>query len=616
MVGAALMKTISWTACVAGSLVCLMGAPATATASTPAALGATQSTQITSQINGSMAAHYNRDESEGSPRSEALPNVLSDEQRERYERIFAAIDRQDWETVEELLDEAEDELLYQIALAEYYTHAKSPRVSAQQIANWFEGGVHLPQSRQLGRMGAKRGLEFLPEFPSDQGFRYQPEASKRIRPASVRDGSIPDRVRTAILGAIKNDDPSGAYAALLEIDPELSPEARAEWRQRVAWSYYIENDDENALALAERVSEGSGAWVAEGEWVAGLAAWRLGYCALASESFARAAVASTNIELTAASHYWAHRALIRCREPGEAQDHLAAAARYDETLYGMLASDQLGIDPVRTNAGGNFTRADWLALEPRENARIAVALIEIGRSSLADEVLRHEAKIGSARGYAALARLARELGLPSTQLFMAHHAPYGTQSDPSLRYPVASWRPKTGWRVDPALAFAHALQESNFRASAVSPANARGLMQIMPGTARDHNRRLNLGASYADLNDPEINLTYGQQHLEMLRDAQATEGKLPKIMAAYNAGLTPVSRWNSEVRDFDDPLLWMESIPYWETRGYVAIVMRNYWMYERAAGVPSPSRRALAQGLWPEFPGLSRMRNARLERAD
>jgi len=47
----------------------------------------------------------------------------------------------------------------------------------------------------------------------------------------------------------------------------------------------------------------------------------------------------------------------------------------------------------------------------------------------------------------------------------------------------------------------------------------------------------------------------------------------------------------------------MESIPYWETRGYVAIVMRNYWMYERQAGSDSPSRKALASGKWPRFPG-------------
>jgi len=569
-----------------------------------------------SPISGSMAAHYDRADNAARV-SAAVPQVLSDQERQTYRRLFSAIDAQDWKSVEDLLNNTREGLLHQTARAEYYTHARSPKVSGEKIALWFEAGVHLPQSQQLGRMGANRGLEDLPTFPGTRGFRRQPAATKRIRPRSVNDGTLPASARSAILAAIKNDNPQGAYATLVEIDAQLSPAARAEWRQRVAWSFYIENDDENALALAETVAQqGSGAWVAEGEWVAGLAAWRLGYCALSGEAFAKAAAGSTNPELTSAAHYWAHRSLVRCREPGQAQKHLNAAARYDETLYGMLASDQLGLEPKATGVTESFSNGDWRALSDRPNIRIAAALMEIGRPALADEVLRHETRTGDARGYASLARLARELGLPSTQLFMAHNAPYGMQADPSLRYPVASWRPKTGWRVDPALAFAHALQESNFRASAVSPANARGLMQIMPGTARDHNRSLNLGASYDDLNDPEVNLTYGQQHLEMLRDSYATEGKLPKIMAAYNAGLTPVGRWNSEIRDFDDPLLWMESIPYWETRGYVAIVMRNYWMYERAAGVPSPSRRALAQGQWPQFPVMSNMRTARLEQRD
>src|SRR3546814_12731022 len=103
-------------------------------------------------------------------------------------------------------------------------------------------------------------------------------------------------------------------------------------------------------------------------------------------------------------------------------------------------------------------------------------------------------------------------------------------------------------------------------------ANARGLMQITPMTVRQHAARLEMDASYVNLDDPQVNLAFGQRNLEMLRDSPATEGKLPKIMAAYNAGVTPVARWNTEVRDLGDPLLYMESIPYWETRGYVAIV--------------------------------------------
>lgn len=559
------------------------------------ALVATVAQPAAAQSDG-MVARYDQ------PSESAAPTVLSRKERSFYVELFANIDQQKWDKVEDMLDRREGGILHQVAAAEYYTHAQSPKVSAKAISEWFEAGVHLPHSEQLSRLGAKRGLERLPELPRAQNFQWKPSAPKRIRPKTVQDGSMAGSTRSAILERIRDDDSAGAHAILVEVDHQLSPEARAEWRQRVAWSYYIENNDEAALALAETVNQGSGAWVAEGEWVAGLAAWRLGYCALAGEAFQRAAAQSTNSELTAAAHYWAHRSLMRCREPGEAQSQLSAAARYSETLYGMLASEQLGIHLPPEAQAVPFSEDDWAAIDDVYNVRVAKALVEIGRPGLADEVLRHQARVGDPQDYPHVSRLARSLGLPSTQLFLAHNAPYGMQPDTALRYPIANWQPKTGWRVDPALAFAHALQESNFRASAVSPANARGLMQIMPGTARDWSGRLNLGASYADLNDPEVNLTYGQRHLEMLRDNAATSGQLPKIMAAYNAGLTPVSRWNYEIRDFNDPLLYMESIPYWETRGYVAIVMRNYWMYERAAGVPSPSRRALAQGRWPEFP--------------
>ena len=109
-------------------------------------------------------------------------------------------------------------------------------------------------------------------------------------------------------------------------------------------------------------------------------------------------------------------------------------------------------------------------------------------------------------------------------------------------------------------------------------------------------------SSGADLKDPAVNLAFGQRTLESLNSSNFTQGTLPKVMAAYNAGPTPVSRWESEIRDQGDPLLYMESIPYWETRGYVAIVMRNYWMYLRQADADAPSRVDLAENDWPMFP--------------
>jgi soluble lytic murein transglycosylase-like protein len=564
-----------------------------------AALGS--ATLVAAPAQANSAAEYFR----ARVHTSQVPELLSRPDREYYSELFRAIQREDWIRVDAMFAERTTGPLHQVARAEYYLHANSPRVELPAIQAWLAEGGTLPQAEKMVGLGTKRGMLSAPYLPREQDFVRQPFATKRILPRGVSDGTMPGEVSNAILERIKNDDPDGARLLLDGIDASLSSEARAEWRQRVAWSYYIENNDPAALAMAQTVRQGSGAWVAEGEWTAGLAAWRLGDCETAADAFQRTAGYSTNMELTAAGHYWASRALVRCRAPEKAAEQLRGAARYDETLYGMLAREQLGQALPRTHAAADFSLQDWQQVRDVPNVRTAVALAEIGEHRLADEVLRYQARIGDASQFDELSRLARDLGLPSTQLWMAHNAPRGAQAEPALRYPAPRWQPANGWKVDPALAFAHTLQESVFRADAVSPAGARGLMQIMPAAARDHAGKLGVAGSASDLARPDVNLAFGQEHLNMLRTSPATQGLLPKIMAAYNAGLTPIGRWNGEVRDQGDALLYMESIPYWETRGYVAIVMRNYWMYERQAGGASDSRRALAQGQWPTFPDLS-----------
>ncbi|OYW46602.1 MAG: lytic murein transglycosylase [Sphingomonadales bacterium 12-68-11] len=536
---------------------------------------------------------------------QAAPPQLDTATREYYSAVFAAIDRKDWAGAQALLGQR-DGVLHPVALAELYLAAGSPKVEPEQIAAWLERGRALPQAQALSRLALNRGATSLPALPAERPFQATSGIPKRTRPAAIDDGTMPAGVREAILARISGDDPDGARALLDGVDALLSPAARAEWRQRVAWSYYIENLDPQALALARTVAQGDGAWVAEGEWTIGLAAWRLGDCAEAGPAFERAAYRATNPELRSAAFYWAARAAVRCRKPELSAELLRGAASADDTLYGMLAAEQLGLAlPARVERA-DFSADDWRALGGIDNVRAAIALAEIGRDRLASEVLLHQAQIGDPGHYAALSRLARELSLPSTQLYMAYNAPRGASADPASHFPAPKWAPATGWQIDPALAFAHTLQESNFRAEAVSPAQAQGLMQITPITVREHAPRLGLSASQVNIFDPATNLAFGQRNLEMLRDSPATGGALPKVMAAYNAGLSPITRWNSEVRDQGDPLLYMESIPYWETRSYVAIVMRNYWMYERQARSPSPSRQALAENAWPGFPGDAR----------
>lgn len=543
----------------------------------------------------------------------AVPSLLSQDDRSYYKSLFSAIEREDWTQVQALFAQRTDGPLHTVARAQYILAATSPKAELAPIADVLNKAPDLPWAEQLGRLALKRGATELPSLPQAQRLMALPNVSKRIRPRSIDDGTMPASIAAAIQDRIKFDDPVGARVLLDGVDATLSSDARAEWRQKIGWAFYIENDDATARAIALTAAEGTGPWVSEAYWTAGLASWRLGDCGTAADAFEKTAGLAQNDELASAAHYWASRAWLRCRKPEKVSASLRNAARFRETLYGMMASEALGLRESAPPVAPDFSLADWQQLRDVPNIRTAVQLAEIGEDGLADEVLRHQARIGAPGQYAPLSRLARDLGLPSTQLWMAYNAPSGARPDEAARFPAPKWTPATGWKVDPALLFAHSLQESNFRTAVTSPAGAKGLMQVRPGTAKDMARAEPLMAGRdRQLDLPDVNLAFGQQYLQTLRDSDATQGLLPKVMAAYNAGPLPIARWNTEIRGGSDPLLWMESIPYWETRGYVSIVMRNYWMYEKQAGGPSESRMGLVQGMWPKFPGLTGAENIRI----
>jgi soluble lytic murein transglycosylase-like protein len=333
----------------------------------------------------------------------------------------------------------------------------------------------------------------------------------------------------------------------------------------------------------------------------GLAAWRLGDYIAAYDAFDHVARFAGNDDLKAAGLFWGARAAMATQQPQFMQPKMQKAAQLSETFYGLLASEALGMEPIARKIA-KVGKLDWTSLQNQPNAILAVSLVEIGQNKLADTALRHQARIGDVRQHANLAYLAGALNLASTQFWFGHYGPSRDQSTSTARYPLPNWEPTGGWRVTPSLIYAHALQESNFRTDVISPAGARGLMQVLPGTAQGLARARGSSFTAADLDRPAVNLEYGQSYLEKLRDLPITGGFLPKVIAAYNAGPSPVARWNSEIRDNGDPLLFIESIPYWETRGYVAIILRNYWIYEMRENKHSGSLKGLAQYMWPKFP--------------
>ena len=132
--------------------------------------------------------------------------------------------------------------------------------------------------------------------------------------------------------------------------------------------------------------------------------------------------------------------------------------------------------------------------------------------------------------------------------------------------------------VDPALVYGLMRAESAMQADALSPAGARGLLQLMPTTAQAVARRNTLPYNGStDLMTPEVNLPLGIAHLAELQERY--DGDWVRVAAAYNAGINAVARW-MDTRPHTDPDVWMETLPFYETRDYVPRVLAFATIYE------------------------------------
>jgi soluble lytic murein transglycosylase-like protein len=544
-----------------------------------------------------------------------LPSVLNESQKAAYLGVFADMKAGLWTEASAKIDALPDGPLKYYARAELYTEKGSPKVTnPDDLTSLAQAAPWLPQAPQLVALALRRGANETPALPPQQRMIWLGSAPARERADTIKGDPVAAELAPKILPLIKIDDPAGCEAILSEQAPNLSGPALTEWRQRVAWSYYLNGDDANARRLADLARRGSeGEWRTQADWTAGLASWRMHDYAQAAEAFSAVGMKGGDPDIQAAGHYWAARAFMAAAQPDKIQAHLRAAAQRGETFYGILAAEALGLKQLPPGEQDDLTRA-WSRLSAVPNVRVAKALAEIGERDRAEQALKFEARLGRPEDHALLASLAARLNLPETQLYLAHNGPAGAQPSASARYPTPDWRPVGGWRVDKSLVYAHALQESRFRPDAISPAGAYGVMQVLPGTAQlIARRRGDRAPDRTTLLNPAVNLDFGQARLEHVRDYGATGGLLPKVIMGYNAGPGMLDEWNTRVKGGEDPLLFMESIPFWETRGYAVTVMRNYWMYERNSGQQSPSLKALAQDLWPRFPGMPGAKAVRLK---
>ncbi|OYY72177.1 lytic transglycosylase domain-containing protein [Sphingomonas sp. 28-63-12] len=320
-------------------------------------------------------------------------------------------------------------------------------------------------------------------------------------------------------------------------------------------------------------------------WLAGQTALhQLGRPGDAVALFERYAGGSQTPQTRSKGYFWAGRAAWIAGKRDVATHYFERAAGYRDQFYGQLAAENLGraLTPPPDIAARPVDQATRDAFYARETVRAARYLGTVGAHEDQTAFVRQIALDATTDSDHALAtELSRTLGRPDLGVMVGRSAlanglpDYAVTGFPSVKVPDNQ---ASAWTMIHAIA----RQESQFDRAAISRAGARGLMQLMPGTARDTATKLGLAYDGSALtSDTDYNIQLGSTYFQRMFD---NYGSYPLAVAAYNAGPGNVNKWlkaNGDPRTGAvDMIDWIEAIPIFETKNYVQRVLENAVVYD------------------------------------
>ncbi|MBR4126245.1 MAG: lytic transglycosylase domain-containing protein [Alphaproteobacteria bacterium] len=421
-----------------------------------------------------------------------------------------------------------------------------------------------------------------------------PQAKKELKelpPSQQKDADLLfDQVRW-----LRINKKYSSAAKLLEKIPAEKQNASRWWTEKSALirQFLSEEDYQSAYDLAKNhhLTEGS-ADFADAEWTAGWIALRnLKKKKNAVEHFKKMLGSVSSPLSVARGEYWLGRTYEEMNKAAQAEAYYKNAAKKHTTIYGQLASEKLNkknsvsfplsdrkepapqlIDKLKKSDMYNAMKVLENA-EQHETAELFATRLFLNASS-AEEI--------TALAYLVATDLKRE----DMAVTIARRARQNGIDIASLGYPV--WDLKHDERTETALILSIIRQESSFSPYAVSSAGARGLMQIMPATAKQVARKKRKAFSVHELNsNPDFNVELGSTYFADL--LKRFNGSYILAIAAYNAGPTNVNKWLKSIgnpQENMDPIDWIERIPFNETRNYVQRVLENLHIYRRYLNYP------------------------------
>jgi soluble lytic murein transglycosylase len=414
-------------------------------------------------------------------------------------------------------------------------------------------------------------------------------------PASVKRDALYTYGRIDVLRRAGKIDDAAKLLLAAPRDPAtlVSPDTWWVERRLVSRALIEKGDPKRAYAIAAAHAAESPTLQAEAEFHAGW--YALEYLRdpnTAKRHFAAIAAVSKGPLSLSRAQYWLGRASEAAGDGKSAKAQYALAAGYPTTFYGQLAISRIGAGPLRIAPPPSIGAETRNRFASRELVIAIRHLTAVGYDDRAATLYRYLADTLTDPGEVALlAGMAEDSGNHQLALQIGKSAAVRGLPVDALAFPTGAI-PNSAKisSVERPVVFAIARQESAFNPAAVSGAGARGLLQLMPSTAKQVAKDVGLPYSKPRLtSDPAYNATLGAAHLGDL--VSSFSGSYVMTFAAYNAGASRVAQWVKDHGDPRDPNVdvvnWIELIPFTETRNYVQRVMENLQVYRARLGAPS-----------------------------
>jgi soluble lytic murein transglycosylase len=534
--------------------------------------------------------------------------LLNQKDKERYIEIFALQKLGKWKEADRIISLLDNKILMGHVKYQKLMHPTKYRSNYKELKKWLSLYSDHPMSKKIWELAKKRK-------PKNTKSLLKPEQLSRLpgygldykSMVPVKNFSVPKKYFTIyknIRSLVKRGRPTNALKELNKLD--LPIYIRDDLKGIIAAGYYAVGKDKLSYKLAIAGANRSGVNNPTLYWRAGLAAYRLNKKEESLIMFLKLANMNKDIWLKSAGAYWAAKIYLEANNKSAAKNNFIISAKQINTFYGQLAIEYLGYKENiswEINNKGSFFDLDILN---NEHIKRAIALSSTGKYGEADQEIRFVYGVLGKNNMQQLLELTNYLNLPAVQLRLGDKIRQEGETNYLALYPTPKWFTNNPKKIDQVLIWSLIRKESSFYLKAKSPRGARGLMQIMPSTARvvTGNRSIR-GSNLWKLNDLDYNISIGQDLLLRLMNKEDISDSLIPVLISWNAGPTKYKKWNKKIKMHSDPLLYIESIPSYETRWFVKEVLKNMWIYRDKFKQDKPSRRELSNNSWPKYKNLS-----------